>query len=68
MGTTYAMEDSSFFHKWDRLPSANEVQAGARTQHQHLAGGYPNQNKVHLMAAPYVRPPPVIFEEMGLFV
>ncbi|KAH3450965.1 hypothetical protein KXX05_009365, partial [Aspergillus fumigatus] len=65
---SFVVEDSSFFQKWDRLPSPNEVQARARTQHQHLAGGYPNQNKVHSMATPYVRPPPVIFEEMGLFV
>lgn len=65
---SFVVEDSSFFQKWDRLPSPNEVQARARTQHQHLAGGYPNQNKVHSMTTPYVRPPPVIFEEMGLFV
>ncbi|EDP53281.1 hypothetical protein ACP6JD_005091 [Aspergillus fumigatus] len=64
----FVVEDSSFFQEWDRLPSPNEVQARARTQHQHLAGEYSNQNKVRSMAIPYVRPPPVIFEEMGLFV
>ncbi|KAH3001461.1 hypothetical protein KXW60_007789, partial [Aspergillus fumigatus] len=63
----FVVEDSSFFQEWDRLPSPNEVQARARTQHQHLAGEYSNQNKVRSMAIPYVRPPPVIFEEMGLF-
>jgi hypothetical protein len=51
---SFVVEDSAFFQKWDRLPSPNEVQAHARTQHQHLAGGYPNQNKVHSVAAPYV--------------
>lgn len=54
------------FPKWDQLPSPNEVQA--RTKAQHLAGVYPDQAKTHSMAAPYVWPPPAIFEELGLFV
>ncbi|KAE8153130.1 phosphotransferase enzyme family protein [Aspergillus avenaceus] len=63
---SFVVEESSFFQKWGRLPSPNEVQARAKTQH--LAGAYPDQRTTRSMVAPYVRPPPVIFEEMGLFV
>jgi hypothetical protein len=51
---SFVVEDSTFFQKRDRLPSPNDVQARARTQHQHLAGWYPNQTKFirwrHLMS------------------
>ena len=63
---SFLVEDSSFFQKWDRLPSPNEVQARADAQYR--AGVHPDQRKTLSTAAPYVRPPPVIFEEMGLFV
>jgi aminoglycoside phosphotransferase len=62
----FIVEESSFFQRWARLPSPNEVQARATTQH--LAGGGPDRRKTHSIAAPYVRPPPAIFEELGLFV
>lgn len=62
----FIVEESSFFEKWDRLPSPNEVQARAKAQH--LARGCPDRSQTHSIAAPYVRPPPAIFEELGLFV
>ncbi|RJE17504.1 Phosphotransferase enzyme family [Aspergillus sclerotialis] len=30
---SFVVEESSFFQKWDRLPSPNEVQARAKMQH-----------------------------------
>ncbi|PLN85985.1 phosphotransferase enzyme family protein [Aspergillus taichungensis] len=61
----FVVQDSSFFQKWDQLPSPSEVQARAKAQH--LAGVHPDPRRVYL-TPPYVRPPPVVFEEMGLFV
>lgn len=63
---SFVVEESSFFRKWDRLPSPTEVQARAKTQQ--AAGVYPDPRRIDSMAAPYVRPPPAVFEEMGLFV
>lgn len=62
----FMVEDSSFFQKWDRLPSPNEVQA--RAQAQHLAGEYPDPWITDSIAVSYMRPPPALFEELGLFV
>ncbi|KAL4811874.1 phosphotransferase enzyme family protein [Aspergillus spinulosporus] len=63
---SFIVKKSSFFQKWDQLPSPDEVQARAAAQH--VAGVYPDQRRTHSMTAPYVRRPPAILEELGLFV
>jgi hypothetical protein len=62
----FNVEDSSFFQQWSQLPSPEEVQAQAKAQH--LAGVSTDDRRSLPMTAPYVRPPPVLFENMGLFI
>lgn len=62
----FDVEDSTFFSKWSQLPSPKEVRAQAEAQH--LLGVNPDDRKVHSLTAPFLRPPPVIFENMRLFV
>lgn len=63
---SFVVQDSSFFQQWDQLPSPSEVQARAKAQY--LAGIHPDPRRVHWTAASHARPPPVVFEEMNLFV
>jgi hypothetical protein len=58
--------DSQFFRKFNDLPSPEEVRAQAKAQH--LAGVNPDDRKTLSMVGPYVRSPPVIFKDLGLFV
>jgi hypothetical protein len=63
---SFDVKDSSFFRKWPELPSPQDVQAKAKSQH--LAGVNPDPRKVYRMDGPYASPPPVIYEDMGLFI
>lgn len=62
----FDVKDSSFFRRWRELPSPEEVKAQAECQH--LAGVNPDHRKDYSLAMPHIRPPPVVFEDMGLFV
>lgn len=62
----FDVKDSSFFRQWRKLPSPEEVKAQAECQH--LAGVNPDHRKDYSFAMPHIRPPPVVFENMGLFV
>ncbi|KAL4936881.1 hypothetical protein BDV06DRAFT_204035 [Aspergillus oleicola] len=64
--STFDVNDSSFFCKWDKLPSPLLVQAQAKAHH--LAGFTIDPRRLHTLTGPYVRPPPVVFEDMGLLV
>ncbi|KAH1845173.1 hypothetical protein KXX54_009628 [Aspergillus fumigatus] len=59
--------DSSFFRKWDELPSPKDVQAQAEAQR--LAGFNPNPRRDYQSAVPsFVKPQPAVFADMGLLV
>lgn len=62
----FDVKDSSFFRKWRELPSPKDVQVQAESQH--LAGVNPDHRRIHSMTPPHLNPPPVVFEDMGLFV
>lgn len=61
----FDVKDSSFFSKWRELPSPKDVQAQAKSQH--LAGVNPDM-EIHPTAMDDPRPPPVVLEDMGLFI
>lgn len=59
--------DSSFFRKWDELPSPKDVQAQAEAQR--LVGFNPNPRRDYQSAVPsFVKPQPAVFADMGLLV
>ncbi|KAK2800951.1 hypothetical protein FQN50_007926 [Emmonsiellopsis sp. PD_5] len=62
----FDVEDSQFFKKWTQLPSPEEVRAQAKVQH--AAGVTLDNRKNFSLTGPHVRPPPVLFEHLGLFV
>lgn len=62
----FDVKDSSFFFKWDELPSPQRVQAQAKAHH--LAGFTIDPRRQHTLTGPFARPPPVVFEDMGLLV
>ncbi|PYH34912.1 phosphotransferase family protein [Aspergillus neoniger CBS 115656] len=62
----YDVKESSFFTKWEQLPTPEEVQAQAKAQH--LAGINPDRRKDYSTDSFHTRPPPVLFEEMNMFV
>jgi hypothetical protein len=62
----FDVKDSQFFRKFTKLPSPEEVRSQAKAQH--LVGVCPDNRKTFSIAGPYVRPPPVIFKDLGLFV
>ncbi|WEW57591.1 hypothetical protein PRK78_003058 [Emydomyces testavorans] len=57
--------DSSFFQRFSQLPTPSEVRAEAKAQH--LAGTSPDK-RYGLVGPKFVKPPPVLFESLGLFV
>ncbi|KAL2816116.1 phosphotransferase enzyme family protein [Aspergillus granulosus] len=59
-------KNSSFFRRWRELPSPKEVKVQA--EYQHLAGVNPDPRRVYSMDMPHITPPPVVFEDMGLFI
>lgn len=59
-------KDSQFFNKFANLPSPEEVRAQAKAQY--LAGVSVDNRKTFSSFGPYVRPPPAVFEDLGLFV
>jgi hypothetical protein len=61
----FDVKKSSFFGCWSQLPSPKDVRERARAQQAKRVN--PDDSTVHAIAAPYVRPPPALFEEMGLF-
>ncbi|GIK07224.1 hypothetical protein Aspvir_002881 [Aspergillus viridinutans] len=61
----FDIKDSSFFRKWSELPSPQDVQAQAKSQHLARAGP---DREIHPTAFPDPRPPPVVLEDMDLFV
>lgn len=62
----FDVKDSQFFKKFTKLPSPEEVRSQAKAQH--LAGVCPDNRKTFSINGPHVRPPPVIFKDLGLFV
>lgn len=62
----YNVKKPSFFTKWEQLPSPEEVQAQAKAQH--LAGINPDRRKDYSPHTFHTRPPPVLFEEMNMFI
>ncbi|RLL97414.1 hypothetical protein CFD26_102572 [Aspergillus turcosus] len=62
----FDVKDSSFFRKWRELPSPRDVQAQAESQH--LAGVNPDPRRDYRRDASSGRPPPVVFEDMGLLI
>ncbi|KAF4169708.1 hypothetical protein CNMCM6936_006867 [Aspergillus lentulus] len=63
----FDVRDSSFFRKWDELPSPKDVQAQAEAQR--LAGFNPNPRSDYQSAVPYfIKPQPAVFEDTNLLV
>ncbi|KAE8350134.1 kinase-like domain-containing protein [Aspergillus coremiiformis] len=62
----FDVKDSTFFSKWSQLPSPKEVRAQAEAQN--LLGVNPDNRKIHSSTIPSIRPPPVIFKNMRLFI
>ncbi|GIJ90516.1 hypothetical protein Asppvi_009472 [Aspergillus pseudoviridinutans] len=62
----FDIKDSSFFGKWQELPSPKDVQAQADAQR--FAGFNPNPRRDYESAATFVKPIPVVFEDMDLFI
>ncbi|KAJ5189992.1 Aminoglycoside phosphotransferase [Penicillium cf. griseofulvum] len=62
----FDVKDSQFFKRFTKLPTPEEVRSQAKAQH--LAGVCPDDRKTFSITGPYVRPPPVIFKDLGLFV
>jgi hypothetical protein len=62
----FDVKDSQFFRKFTKLPTPEEVRSQAKAQH--LAGVCPDDRKTFSITGPHVRPPPVIFKDLGLFV
>ncbi|KMP02503.1 hypothetical protein CISG_10332 [Coccidioides immitis RMSCC 3703] len=59
-------KDSSFFRRFDRLPSPAEVQAQARAQH--LQGKSVDKRRGFSADLDFYKPLPAVFESLGLFV
>ncbi|KAJ5084763.1 hypothetical protein NUU61_009342 [Penicillium alfredii] len=59
-------KDSSFFNKWRTLPPPEQVQEKAKAQW--VSGTSLDKRKTLSYGARYMRPPPAVFENMGLVV
>lgn len=59
-------KESRYFKKFTNLPSPEEVRKQAKTQQ--LARACSDNRKSFSIAGPHVRPPPVILDDLGLFV
>ncbi|KAL4801842.1 phosphotransferase enzyme family protein [Aspergillus unguis] len=64
-GVDFDVKDSSFFTRCSELPSPTAVQAQAESQR--LAGFSPDPRELH-SPQNFVRPPPVLFKNLGLLV
>ncbi|PYH72624.1 phosphotransferase family protein [Aspergillus vadensis CBS 113365] len=64
--SNYNVKESSFFTRWEQLPSPEEVRAQAKAQH--LAGINPDRRKDYSTDSFHTRPPPVLFEVLNLLV
>ncbi|KAJ5130650.1 Aminoglycoside phosphotransferase [Penicillium bovifimosum] len=62
----FDVKDSQIFKKLTTLPTPEEVRSQAKAQH--LAGVCPDDRKTFSITVPHVRPPPVMFKDLGLFV
>jgi hypothetical protein len=65
-GANFDVQDSSFFQKYGQLPSPQTVRSEARAQH--FAGTSVDKRKQFNLTGSNYKPPPVVFEKMGLFV
>lgn len=61
--SNFDAKDSSFFDKWSQLPPPIQVREKAKTQVTSL-----DNRKVLSYAGRHIRPPPAVFEDMGLVV
>ncbi|KAJ5231027.1 hypothetical protein N7489_011735 [Penicillium chrysogenum] len=59
-------KDSSFFNKWSELPCPKQVREKAEAQW--LSGTSLDKRRSLLYGGAHVRPPPAVFEDMGLVV
>lgn len=59
------VKDSSFFRRHAQLPSPEKVRARAKSRY--LTSIHPDDRKLFSLTGPHVRPPPVLFEDLGLF-
>jgi hypothetical protein len=64
--SNFDAKDSSFFNKWSELPSPNQVREKAEAQW--LSGTSLDKRRSLLYGGAHVRPPPAVFEDMGLVV
>ncbi|OJJ36138.1 hypothetical protein ASPWEDRAFT_134828 [Aspergillus wentii DTO 134E9] len=62
----FDVKDSSFFSKWDNLPSPEEVYEQAKAKH--LAGANLDNRRRVYEKGRNARPSPVVFEDLGLLV
>lgn len=62
----FDVEDSSFFNKWRELPSPEQVRERATAQW--AAGTALDKRKVLTYGGKHMKPPPAVFEELGLVV
>ncbi|CAI7588143.1 unnamed protein product [Penicillium glandicola] len=62
----FDVKDSKFFKRFTNLPSPEDVRSQAKAQH--LAGVCLDGRRTFSVVGPNVRPPPVIFEDLGLLV
>lgn len=60
----FDVKDSSFFKRWDTLPSPDEVRSQAYVQH--VSGTTLDERRRFSITGPHVWPPPVLFKHMGL--
>lgn len=62
----YEVEESSFFSRWNKLPTPEEVRSQAYIQY--ASGMNLDKRKTFSVTGPHVAPLPVLFKDMGLFV
>ncbi|KXG50572.1 Aminoglycoside phosphotransferase [Penicillium griseofulvum] len=63
--TNFDAKDSQFFKKFASLPSPEEVRKQSKSQYLET---YPDDREAFSMTWYRMRPPPVIFKDLGLFV
>ncbi|KAH8429775.1 uncharacterized protein LDX57_007447 [Aspergillus melleus] len=64
--SNFDAKDSSFFNNWSELPSPSEVRGLAKRQW--ASGASLGKRKSLLYGGRHMRPPPALFENMGLVV
>lgn len=64
--SNFDAKDSSFFNKWSELPPPKHVREKAKAQW--VSGTSLDKRKALSYGARHMRPPPAVFEDMGLVV